>query len=303
MRNWRTAPLGVDNYGLQVELRPEPEIAPGKLIERMRDILRNDQNVDSIMDFDWIACSWDRFGIGGHLHFGTPKMLEQKRDAKFGFFVVGTRILDELVGLPLSKIEGEGGIYRRSNTRFGRHGDYRRDTGRLEWRVPGGDWVAHPVLAEAVVGTSKAVCEEIHRLIDASGFEQDFIIPKKYRGKNWAGYKSPAVDQDRGGRVHFWTGSFSYRTKNQNNWADWPICESFGVDKPSEEIAKELHQGSPKQATLKHSFAVLRNMSTYRDYKKQIEKFIEICSKQKRTLAKMNRNMKRTWLDNVKMFN
>lgn len=298
----QTSPLGVDSYGLQAELRPEPEVNPEALIRRMRDILKNDKHAASIVGYNWRACSWNRFGIGGHLHFGTPKMLEQKKDAKFGFFVVATRLLDELVALPLCKIEAEGGTSRRSNTRFGRHGDFRKDTGRLEWRVPGGDWVAHPDLAEAVVGTSKAVCEEVHRLIDASGFENDFIVPKKYRGGDWAAYKGAAVNQDRAGRIHFWTGSWDYRSKAQNNWATWPICESFGVEKSSAEIANELHTGRPTQATLKNAFRALRNMSTYRDYKKQIEKFIEVCSKQRKTLAKINRDMKATWLNGAKMF-
>lgn len=301
-RGVQTTPLGVDSYGLQAELRPEPEVNPEALIRRMKDILRNDKLAPTIADYKWEACSWNRFGIGGHLHFGTPKMLEQKKDAKFGFFVVATRLLDELVALPLCKIEAEGGVSRRTNSRFGRHGDFRKDTGRLEWRVPGGDWVAHPDLAEAVVGTSKAVCEEVHRLIDASGFENDFIVPKKYRGGDWAAYKGAAVNQDRSGRIHFWTGHWEYRTKRQNNWAAWPICESFGVEKTSTEIANELHNGKPTMATTKHAFRVLRNMSTYRDYKKQIEKFIEVCSKQKKTLAKINRDMKATWLNSAKMF-
>ncbi|MCK4978512.1 MAG: hypothetical protein KAS36_16380 [Anaerolineales bacterium] len=302
VRGTQTSPLGVDSYGLQAELRPEPEVNPEALIRRMKDILRNDRLAPSIADYTWKACSWDRFGIGGHLHFGTPKMLEQKKDAKFGFFVVATRLLDELVALPLCKIEAEGGVSRRNSSRFGRHGDFRKDTGRLEWRVPGGDWVAHPDLAEAVVGTSKAVCEEVHRLIDASGFENDFIVPKKYRAGDWAAYKGASVNQDRAGRVHFWTGDWEYRTKRQNNWAAWPICESFGVEKSSTEIANELHNSSPTIATTKHAFRVLRSMSTYRDYKKQIEKFIEVCSKQKKTLAKINRDMKATWLNSAKMF-
>lgn len=301
-RSTLTSPLGVDSYGLQAELRPEPEVNPEALIRRMGDILKNDRLAPSIAEYGWKACSWDRFGIGGHLHFGTPKMLEQKKDAKFGFFVVATRLLDELVALPLCKIEAEGGVNRRSNSRFGRHGDFRKDTGRLEWRVPGGDWVAHPDLAGAVVGTSKAVCEEVHRLIDASGFENDFIVPKKYRGGDWAAYKGAAVNQDRAGRVHFWTGSWEYRTKGQNDWAAWPICESFGVEKSSAEIAYELHNCVPKKDTLKVAFRALRSMSTYRDYKKQIEKFIEVCSKQKKTLARINRDMKATWLNGAKMF-
>jgi len=302
VRDTQTSPLGVDSYGLQAELRPEPEVNPEALIRSMKDILRNDQRAPTIAKYNWLACSWNRFGIGGHLHFGTPKMLEQKKDAKFGFFVVATRLLDELVALPLCKIEAEGGVDRRQNTRFGRHGDFRKDTGRLEWRVPGGDWIAHPDLAEAVVGTSKAVCEEVHRLIDASGFENDFIIPKKYRSGDWSAYKGAAVNQDYAGRIHFWRGSWEYRTKSQNNWASWPICESFGVEKSSTEIASELHNGKPTLATTKNAYRVLRNMSTYRDYKKQIEKFIEVCSKQKKTLANINRDMKATWLNGAKMF-
>jgi len=301
-RGTQTSPLGVDSYGLQAELRPEPEVNPEALIRSMKNILKNDKHAPTIANYNWQACSWNRFGIGGHLHFGTPKMLEEKKDAKFGFFVVATRLLDELVALPLCKIEAEGGVQRRINTRFGRHGDFRKDTGRLEWRVPGGDWVAHPDLAAAVVGTSKAVCEEVHRLIDASGFEHDFIVPRKYREGDWAAYKGTAVNQDRAGRIHFWTGSWDYRSAMQNNWAAWPICESFGVEKSSAEIANELHTGKPTQATLKCAFRTLRNMSTYRDYKKQIEKFIEVCSKQKKTLARINRDMKATWLNSAKMF-
>jgi hypothetical protein len=302
MNNWRTSPLGVDNYGLQVELRPEPEILPAKLVKSMKDILSKDRHISSISDYEWKACSYDSFGIGGHLHFGTPKMLEKAKEVKHGFFVVATRILDELVALPFCKIEGEGGVIRRSRTRFGRHGDFRKDTGRLEWRVLGGDWIAHPNLAEAVIGTAKAVCEEIHRLIDASGFELNFVVPKKYQGGDWAAYKGPDHNQDTRGRVHFWRDRFNYQPRQSNNWAEWPICESLGLQKASSEIARELHDGSPTQATLKHSYAVLRNMSTYPEYKKQIESFITICSKTKKTLQGLNRDMRKTWLKNAKMF-
>jgi hypothetical protein len=302
MQNWRTSPLGVDNYGLQVEIRPEPEILPVKLVNRMQDILKKDKNVASIADYEWKACSYDSFGIGGHIHFGTPTMLEYAKGVKYGFFVVATRILDELVALPFCKVEAEGGVTRRSRTRFGLHGDFRKDTGRLEWRVLGGDWVAHPDLAEAVLGTAKAVCEEVHRLIDASGFELDFVVPKKYQDGDWASYKGPDHNQDTRGRIHFWRDRFDYRTKAQNNWAAWPICESFGLEKSSSEIANELHNGKPTVASLKRTYAILRNMSTYPEYKKQIERFIKICSMTKKSLSNLNRDMRETWLNGKKMF-
>lgn len=301
-RETLTAPLGIDNFGLQIEVRPEPEITPKKLIVGMRKILKTHRNAKTITDYIWHACSYNSFCVGGHLHFGTPKMLEEKKNEKLGFFVAATRILDELVAIPLSKIEGDGGVRRRGSTRFGRHGDFRKDTGRLEWRVPGGDWLAHPDLALAVVGASKAVCEEILYMIDASGFEENFIVPAKYRKGAWASYKGPANNQDSGGRTHFWTANFKYRTDDENDWADWPICESFGLRKSSAEVAQILHSAVVKKEHMELASKVLRNMSTYRDYKKEIDSFVNICSRTKKSLGTLNRNIKDTWLNKGKMF-
>lgn len=301
-RRTLTSRLGIDNYGLQIEVRPEPEITPKKLITGMQKIMRSHKNAKAIADYTWHACSYNRFCVGGHLHFGTPKMLEEKKNEKFGFFVAATRILDELIAIPLSKIEGDGGIRRRASTRFGRHGDFRKDTGRLEWRVPGGDWLAHPDLALAVVGASKAVCEEILYMIDASGFEENFIVPAKYRKGAWASYKGPVNNQDNAGRTHFWTANWQYRTDKENDWADWPICESFGLRKSSAKIAEILHSAVVRKEHMTLASKVLRNMSTYRDYKKEIDLFVKICSETKKSLATLNRNIKDTWLNGAKMF-
>jgi hypothetical protein len=295
------AELGVDSFGLQIEVRPPPEIKPSKLVSSMRNIMKSNRNVKYIKHFQWFACSYNRFCVGGHLHFGTPKLLAKYKDAKFGFFVVATRILDELVGIPLAKIEGSDGVRRRGHTRFGRHGDFRKDAGRLEWRVPGGDWLAHPTLAQAVIGTSKAICEEILYMIDASGFENEFVVPAKYRRGDFAAYKV-VQEQDTAGRTHFWRDRWQYRTRAENNWAEWPICESFGLQKSSEEIAAILHNNNTKKEHLTTAARVLRNMSTYRDYRKEIDSFINSCNRTQKSLSTLNRSIQDTWLRGAKMF-
>jgi len=301
-------PLGADDYGLQVELRPAPSTDHGDLVESMRSILQNDPKVEKISNYKWWATSYNSFGFGGHIHIGNTRILEAK-DLCHAYYVVATRILDELVAIPHSRVEGKGGKDRRYHTRFGHCGDFRNDLKpqRLEWRTIGADWIAHPELAKAVFGTVKAIAEDLCNRIVKNGYSLDYLIPPKYRKDYFAGYTKKNHDA----RVHFRSNTYKYAAndiniywpKDKMNWSEFPAVDDLGLHLSDKDIEVALCEGSITATAVKQTAKVLRKLSTYNKYKADIERFIDVCSKSAATLNnKLRRDMRETWLDGKAMF-
>jgi hypothetical protein len=178
---------------------------------------------------------------------------------------------------------------------------------RLEWRTVGADWIAHPKLAEAVFGTVKAIVEEICAKIVKNGYSIDYLIPAKYRKDFFAGY----TNKNHMARVHFRKDLNKYNAGIQAiywptkdvNWQAFPIIDDFGLSKSSKDIEDQLYQGKATITSVKSLAKVLRKMSTYSRYKAEIERFVEVCCKNKDVLEKiLRRDMRETWLDGKSMF-
>jgi len=305
--------LGADDFGLQVELRPPPTLDHRDLVKSMQYILNNDPKIDKISNYKWLATSFDDagstyVGFGGHIHIGNTRILEVK-DLSHAYYVVATRLLDELVAIPHSRIEGEGGIRRRNKSRFGHCGDFRNDLKpqRLEWRTIGADWIAHPELAKAVLGTAKAIVEDLCTRIVRNGYSLDYLIPPKYRKGFFAGY----VNKNSEARVHFRKDLNKHHARMQEiyweadevNWQEFPAIDDLGLSKSSKVIESTLWKGDTTPAVAEGLGKVLRKLSTYGRYKDEIERFIDVCTRNKRTLeTKLRRDLRETWIEGKGMF-
>lgn len=265
----KTAQLGED--GPTVEVRPPPNKEPGLLVQKIGDIIKSHSK--PIQDYDWFGgaayynannSNKRTIHLGGHVHIGDPKLLRaDQRNITYKQLV---RILDEVVALPLVRIDTPIPEHRRNNSwngygNYGRWGDQKSQASRVEWRVPSGLWLVHPDLARAVVGTTKAVAEACYQQMAANGFNTDYIsAPGNRKGflKDWGAMSSDKVSQ----------------------------------------IINTAKPEGVSPALLSRATKKLRGMGTYRKYKSEIEEFLRLVKLSERDRKNINLDLKETWLNN-----
>lgn len=118
-------------------------------------ILFRDRDIRMVASSHWNNCS-----AGFHIHFGMPTFLLQKHHSLLRRIV---DILDYYVGIPAVLPEGNEDFYRRSRrfSNYGRPGDCRIDGMTLEYRVPGGHLLRHPVLTSGILSIGIVVMKDI----------------------------------------------------------------------------------------------------------------------------------------------
>jgi hypothetical protein len=98
---------------------------------------------------------------GFHVHFGLPKplLVWNVRDVHIQMI----KLLDYYVGFPSILMEGEIDTYRRTCTglAYGKPGDFRPGPITLEYRVPGGVLMKHPILSTGLLALSNVVMEDM----------------------------------------------------------------------------------------------------------------------------------------------
>ncbi len=285
--------LGSD--GPLAELRPEPAVSVEKFVDNIMDLLRDHPNVATIEPYNWLAACWlerERVGgsqhtwsIGGHIHLGTPARLSSLLDHNnqgnsyhsAAVFRCLQKAIDEYVAIPMIKVDGVNNTIKR-RMEYGKYGGSRIECGRLEYRSLSGEWLSHPKMAKAVVGTVKAISHEFFRIFEESDFDIKMVTTSAHRNRS--------VD--------------AFNT-NFNAWKDIEIMQELGATKGSIEMKKILHEGEFNFT--KSYFTGLKNalrrLSTYRDYMDNINMFIEIVSLSKRDLEGMNRDLKHNWQGNA----
>jgi len=116
------------------------------------------------------ASAYNSEAAGFHLHFGLPKPLlgphKYNRNLLAGQVV---KALDFYVGIPSIILEGEMDSFRRSFVpcRYGKPGAFILDNKTLEYRVPGGYLLRHPVLTKGLLGLGAVVVEDVISRIKA----------------------------------------------------------------------------------------------------------------------------------------
>ena len=152
------------------ELRPRPSTDEYTLTSNLYNLLcRANDRIDNRVLFkdksiDMIAASmFNKAAAGFHIHFGLPSMMLS--DIPY-FKIIIERIVDVLdyyIGIPSILPEGHEDCERRSgnNSAYGKPGDYRADNLTLEYRVPGGHLLRHPILTAGLFGISIVVIKDI----------------------------------------------------------------------------------------------------------------------------------------------
>jgi len=175
-----STPLGVD--GPCMEFRPKPTSNSEGHLRELKKLIKKGSTMKGLANLRWYTGATykssqqeRRYNLGGHIHIGNPAILETlEYDTVNKVHRMLIRVLDELVGIPLTKIDGPSARTRRAQ--YGKYGEFRQQENRVEWRAPSAVWLTHPEFARAVVGTCKAVTEECYRRMTDKKFRSRWLF-------------------------------------------------------------------------------------------------------------------------------
>jgi hypothetical protein len=298
--------LGSD--GPLAELRPEPAIEVKKFVDRIKKMLKSHPSTDNIQDYEWksgciykavragtgVVMDWP---IGGHIHIGTPLRLAKKIESlnnssqnkgdlyQQAVFSCLNKAIDEMVAIPMIKVDGKEPAIKRRNGPggYGTFGCYKRDRGRLEYRTISGEWLSHPKMAAAVLGTAKAIAHSFFVLMEDRNFDENAIMTNSQLKtfSNSGHFK----------RLEHFESSFT-------GWKDIRVMEDLGTILDSSKMINILHKVEiefNKDYYTKLS-RMLKSLPTYSQYSKHIDFFLEMVALPYESFKTMDRNLKRTWI-------
>lgn len=260
----KAAKFGSD--GPCVELRPDPENEVDALIDSISALFKSPA-AKKIEDYHWIggASYRDksmprRYPIGGHIHFGLPNLPGAARNTNLMLQNQIVRVLDEMVALPLVRMDTPMPGERRSSLNYGKFNDIKRSNYKFEWRVPSGIWLIHPTVARSVLAVSKAVVEECWKRYEDRDCNHKFML-------------EPNRDDNL-------LKSFSC-SKTE-------VVRSLVNSSKVSDVEVDLVRDIQKRA---------RQMSTYPSYKDGVDDFFRLCSNTKTTPTKTQLLLKPGWLE------
>lgn len=117
------------------------------------------------------------YPIGGHIHLGVPSIINAS-DEDVQRTIVG--VLDQLVALPLIRIDKPNPLFRRKDMMYGRCGDCILYDYKFEWRTPSGIWLVKKELAQAVLGATKATAEAAWTLFAEHKSKKKYLLSKDF---------------------------------------------------------------------------------------------------------------------------
>jgi hypothetical protein len=291
----KTDELGSD--GPWAEIRPKPTIKVENFIKNIKGILNDHPNRKLIEKYQWVGgCfheadirgdpyhgSHRALGIGGHIHIGTPIRLAKQiellgnlyRDSAYSCL---KKVLDEYVAIPAMRLDGiEKAKLRRQS--YGGFRDIRTNHGRLEYRALSGEWLTHPDLAKAVVGTVKAISHAFFQLLNDADYDKKMIMtPSQQKANSY-------------GDFYFFDKAFCY-------WKNIEIMKALDAIKNSGEMIEILERG--KSTFNKTYFNKLKRMMkklpTYKEYSEYIDYFLEIVELPDDVLNGRDKELKNAWI-------
>ena len=149
------------------ELRPRPYFTAGDLTNYMHGLLSkaythlSTRVLYNKRPIRMVGASMhDNASAGFHIHFGLPNQLLNGSTLSYTALVNMVYILDYYVGISSILPEGEEDCKRRSANygQYGKPGDFRDDNRiTMEYRVPGGHLLRHPVLTVGLL----AICDTV----------------------------------------------------------------------------------------------------------------------------------------------
>lgn len=278
--------LGCD--GAMAEVRPAPATSPEELTAHIKSIFGDKKLTEKILPYDWLAGCYfkDRtrdYPIGGHIHIGNPiQVANLSMQQRERLFKVMNKIIDELVALPMVKIDGaELGRARRTECTMGKYGyfgEWRSCNGRLEHRTLSGMWLMHPSLVKCVFGTVKAIIDEIFNLMSVKNFDVNYALPANLS-------KAP-----------LWQADFG-------NWDKIPLAKDMGCVTSSADMIEWLHTSSATNITaayMRRWLAHMKTLSTYKKYSKYVDGLYEILKNNTKTFQEYPKELRNNWLNGNK---
>lgn len=279
----------VGNDGAMAELRPDPSIDPKDLTENIKSLFNSDLT-DCIKKYTWKAACYFKddtrdYPVGGHIHIGNPKKVDTMSNANRNrLFAVTNKIIDELLAIPMIKIDGkEDGKARRSECRmghYGKYGDFRQSNGHLEHRTLSGLWLAHPELCQTVTGVAHAIAASVFLKAAENKYDMNYICPGQEEG-----YFNP------------WSDEF--------NWSNIPLAAELGCVKPSSFMRHVLNDSDVTAVSKKYLSGwmnVMKELPTYNTHSEYIDRLHEILSAKPAQIKEaINRySLQEAWLDDEK---
>lgn len=276
--------IGCD--GAMAEIRPKPEVSVVGLVRNMHKIF--DKNRALMEKYRLLSACYHEdenrgYPVGGHIHVGNPKQLiNETSETRTRFYRTLNKIMDELLTVPLIRIDGKEGKKRRSkkamHSGYGHYGDFRTDHGRLEHRTLSGMWLLHPSLSKAVLGTAKAIIDEVFRLIADKKFDKNYILPAKFTRRNL----------------------FS---EDMDSWDEVPLAKDMCCIAPSDKMIKLLGDSDTKIITVAYLegwYSKLKKLSTYKANRKYIDALNEILKIKPQEISRWDRSIETNWLSGKK---
>ena len=286
----KSAEFGSD--GAMAEIRPKPASTPDGLVKNMIKIF---SKIDSGAEgYDWVSSCYQEdngrdYPVGAHIHLGNPAKIAKLLDTKGKnrLFAVTNKILDELITIPMIRMDGKSGYKRRARCKmshangfgggygqgYGFFGEWRGKHGRLEFRSLSGLVISNPKLCEAVFGTAMAVTEAVYREAIRNKLDSEIILPSKFNEKS------------------------IYRS-DFDSWGDIPLAEIFGCTKSSKVVADTLNKSSRTDITssyINEWANKILSLESAHKYEKYIGYLAEVLSGSTNSLNKIDRNIKKTW--------
>lgn len=291
----RTGALGSD--GAMAEIRPRPATTTETLVNNIKKVFSADKAVKYIDKYKWLAACYHKddtrdYPVGGHIHIGSPaKIAKLDTKTKHAFFIVMNKILDELLAIPLIKLDGkEEGCLRRTQCQmcttgfggYGFFGEMRTPNGRLEHRTLSGMWLTHPSVAKAVFGTAKAIVDEIFKLVLHKKFNANYmcLYPKSSDGR----------------LAHMWIKGF-------DGWKNVQLAKDMKCTLSSTKMINTLNDSNPTMINatyLEKWLSTMKGFSTYKNNSKYILGLYEILKISSRELCNWDKEIQNNWLGNKK---
>lgn len=279
------AQIGSD--GAMAEIRPDPAITADGLVGNIRKLFNDENLTEPIEDFQWKSGCYYRdasrsYPIGGHIHFGNPLRVHKiDTDSRMNFFRIANKILDELLSIPMMRLDGHIGNGRRTQSNmgfYGYFGECRMAAGRLEHRTLSGVWLSHPELAEAVIGTAKAIMEEIYRHVENRKFDLSYM-------------------------THDYAKSSLIFDRDFNQWGEIHLTKDLKCVRSSEEMHDILNKSDfeyVNSAFLKKWYSRMKSMSNYEQYSTSIDKLYAILKAPEKKILSLNTNLRDGWVNEIK---
>lgn len=284
----KSGKMGSD--GAMAEIRPDPTVDPAAHVSNMVKIFKSDKAVKLIDKYRWSAECYHRdnnrdYPVGGHIHIGNPmKIADMPQDSRVAFFRCMNKVMDELLAVPLIKLDGaDKGSRRRIDCQvnsggggFGYFGEYRLCGGRLEHRTLSGMWLLHPSVARAVFGTAKAIMDEVFKLVSDNKYRKKYmcLFPESSR------------------TTHMWKKGF-------DGWKNIGLMEDMRCVASSDFMINTLHKSdssSINSAYLDKWLTKMKSFSTFRKHSQYIYGLHEILKISTTNLQGWDREIQKNWV-------